>query len=143
MSAGTTLTSLILPEVPRDFPGRRGLKILLRGLHVLAVAVLVGGSVLQVEAEQLRVWLIGALVTGVLIFLLDLHESGAFLLQIRGLVVLGKIGLLAALPWLGSWRSWLLATLVVVSVLSSHAPSRVRYFMVAGSGKIPGGRSKG
>ncbi len=30
---------------PRDFPGHRGLKILLRSLHVLLVAVLVGGSI--------------------------------------------------------------------------------------------------
>ncbi len=143
MSAGTNLTSWIFPQVPRDFPGRRGLKIVLRSLHVLPVAVLAGGSILGVETELLRVWLFGALASGLLIFLLDLHESGAFLLQVRGIVVLAKIGLLAALPWLGTGRPWLLGTLVLVSVLSSHAPSRVRYFMIFGAGRIPGARSKG
>ncbi len=110
---------------------------------MLPVAVLVGGSILGVESERLHPWLIGALASGLLIFLLDLHESGAFLLQIRGAVVLGKLALLAALPWFGTWRPWLLGALVVISVLSSHAPSRVRYYMVIGGGKIPGARSKG
>ncbi len=142
-SVKTTLSSWIFPEIPRDFPGRRGLKILLRGCHVLPVAVLVGGSILGVEAELLRPWLAGALASGLLMFLLDLHESGAFLLQIRGLVVLGKIGLVAAWPWLGAWRPWLLGALVVISVLSSHAPSRVRYFLITGGGKIRGATSKG
>ncbi len=143
MSAGTILAAWIFPEVPRDFPGRRGLKIFLRSFHVLLVAVLVGGSILEVETALLRAWLVGALASGLLIFLLDLHESGAFLLQVRGVVVLAKIGLLAALPWLGAWQPWVLGGLVVVSVLSSHAPSRVRYLAVAGGGRIRGARSKG
>ncbi len=142
-SAKTTLNRWLFPQVPREFAGRRGLKILLRGCHVLPVAVVVGGSILEVEAAQLRPWLAGALASGLLLFLLDLHESGAFLLQIRGVVVLGKIGLVAAWTWLGAWRPWLLGALVVVSVLSSHAPSRVRYFMVVGGGKIRGAHSKG
>ncbi len=143
MSAGTSLTSRMFPQVPRDFPGRRGLKILLRSLHVLLAAVVAGGSILAVAADELRLWLIGALSSGLLLLLLDLYESAAFLLQIRGVVVLGKLALLVALPWLGAWRSWLLAALVVVSVLSSHAPSRVRYFMVVGGGRIRGARTKG
>ncbi len=142
-SIKTILGCWIFPQVPRDFAGRRGLKILLRACHVLPVAVLVGGSILGVAAEQLGPWLAGALASGLVLFLLDLHESGAFLLQIRGVVVLGKISLVAAWPWLGTWRPWLLGALVMVSVLSSHAPSRVRYFIITGGGKIRGARSKG
>jgi len=137
------LIALLIPEEPREFPARRWVKIILRATHVPAAGVLCGTYLLGVGDAARMPWLLGATISGLLILLLDLHESGAFLLQVRGLVVLTKIGILAALPYLGAYAGWVLAGVVVVSVISSHAPSKVRYFVVLGGSGIRGANSKG
>jgi len=134
------LRAWLFPEPPREFPGRRFLKIVLRAIHVLFAGVLVGAYAFSVESRG--TWLAGTIASGVLLLLLDLHESGAFLLQVRGLVVVLKIGLVAALPWLDPWQPWALGFLVVLSVLSSHAPARIRYRVVVGS-RVRGAETRG
>ncbi len=136
------LRSFLFPDPPRAFRWRRWIKIGLRAIHALCASVLVGGALLAVDPSQSSAWAAGTAISGLALVLLDLHESGAFLVQIRGLVVFAKIALLATLPWLG-WAPTLLATALVLSVLSSHAPGSVRYFMVLGRGRITGGCSKG
>jgi len=137
------LRALVFPARSRPLPGRRGIKISLRAVHTLCAGVLVGGLVLAADPGRIGLWIAGTAISGSAILLLDLHESGAFLVQIRGLVVLGKIALLASLPLLGASRPALLAAVLLISVVSSHAPSRVRYFLVVGRRSIMGSRSKG
>ena len=137
------MSSVLFPESPRSFPGRRGLKILLRAIHVLFAGVLVGAYVFEVEAVSRAPWLLGTIGSGILIFLLDLHESAAFLLQVRGLIVLAKIFAVCLLPWCTGWEVQMLGALVVISVLSSHAPSSFRYFLVIGRGQVEAAKSKG
>jgi hypothetical protein len=86
---------------------------------------------------------VAAVASGAMILLLDLHESGAFLLQVRGLVVLAKLGVLVALPHLGAYAGWVLAGVMLVSVVSSHASSKVRYFVVLRGSGIRGAKTKG
>ncbi|MHC4852333.1 MAG: hypothetical protein ACYTF5_09960 [Planctomycetota bacterium] len=137
------LGALLFPEEPRPLPGRRGLKILFRAVHVLFAGVLMGSYVFDVEAAQRAHWFSGTVVSGLLILLLDLHETGAFLLQVRGMVVLGKLLVLFPLPWFAGWEAEVLGLLVLISVLSSHAPSGFRYFVVIGRGKVKASCSKG
>jgi hypothetical protein len=137
------LAAFFLPDEPRDFPARRWVKMALRAAHVLTTGILCGAYLFEASGAQRTPWLIGATLSGLLILLLDLYESGAFLLQVRGLVVLAKVGVLAALPVFGPGAGWILACLVLVSVVSSHASSKVRYFVVLGGGGIKGARSKG
>ena len=73
----------------------------------------------------------------------DLYESGAFLLQVRGLVVGGKLVLLALLPAFGPAGVWVLAAVAFLSVISSHAPSSIRYFLIWGRGRIKAAETKG
>ena len=75
--------------------------------------------------------------------LLDLHESGVFLFQVRGLVVICKIGLLAALPFLDGETGWVLGAVLMASVLSSHAPGRTRYRLLFGHRRFTGAETKG
>jgi hypothetical protein len=142
-SSGRGLAAIIFPEEPREFPARRWVKMVLRAAHVLGAGVLCGSYLLGATDDQRMPWLLAAAISGLLILLLDLHESGAFLLQVRGLVVLAKIGILAALPYLGPYAGWVLAGVVMVSVVSSHASSKVRYFVVLGGGGIRGAETKG
>ncbi len=139
----TRLSSLLFPPQPREFRGRRALKILLRAVHVLCAGILTGLFVFEAGDALREQWLMGAIGSGALILLLDLHESGVFLLQVRGLVVIGKIALLAALPLLDARAGWILASLLVASVLSSHAPSAVRYLVPVGRDRFKGPATKG
>lgn len=137
------LTSVLFPDPPRELKGRRGLKIALRAVHVLCASILFGGYVFKAGIESLGPWILATLGSGLLILLLDLHETAAFLLQTRGLWVVTKLLLLGTLPWLGDLQVWILGGIVVVSVVSSHAPSKWRYFLVFGGGRVTGPVSKG
>ena len=137
------LATLLFPDTPRDFPGRRGCKIGARAVHVLCAGILVGSYVFDVDGAARDTWFLFTVVTGCALLAIDLHESAAFLAQVRGLGVLAKLGVLAAFPWLGVAQVWVLAALVVGSVVISHAPGRVRYFVVVGRGKLAAAHSKG
>ena len=137
------LWALLFPAQPRALRGRRVFKIVLRAAHVLAAGILVGSYMFDVEASLQTTWLVATIGTGTLILLLDLHESAAFLFQVRGLVIAIKLGLLAALPLFAPYQAWVLALLVVGSVISSHAPSKVRYFVLVFGDRVRSGTSKG
>jgi len=130
--------TLLFPEPPRDFAGRRLLKIGLRGAHVVCASLCLGAYAF--DAQERVSWLVAAIVTGVLIVALDLHESAAFLLQVRGVIVVAKIVALAFLPQGGAW---LLAAIVLVSVVSSHAPSHVRHRMLFARGRVRAAETHG
>jgi hypothetical protein len=133
----------LFPDPPRDFRLRRELKILCRAVHVLCVALLLGAVVYDEPAgeQQRALWLVVG--SGLSILVLDLYETAAFLLQVRGLVLLVKLIGVAALPWLEGGRALLLAALILVSVVSSHAPAKLRYFVLIGRGRIRGSETPG
>lgn len=137
------LRELLLPARPRELPGKRWLKIFLRGLHVLAAGLFVGASVFPATPQEHKMCLVAAVLTGVMLVSLDLYESGAFLLQVRGAVLVAKLACLCLLPWLGAARNPVLMVLVVVAVVSSHAPAKVRYHLLFGRGRVVASESRG
>ncbi len=117
---------------------------MLRAVHVLCAGVLTGAYVLDVATARPDPWVMATLISGAAILLLDLHETGIFLLQMRGWFVIAKLGAVALVPRIEpTAAAWLLGALVVGSVLSSHAPSRVRYFIPFGGGRFKGATTKG
>jgi len=141
--ARSALARWLAPEEPRQLPGHRWLKIALRAGHVLATGVLVGGFVFLGAAVLDTGWFHAALGSGLAVLLLDSYESCAFYLQVRGAVVLAKLALLGVLPWLGAAQGPVLVGLVVASVVSSHAPARLRYFLLFGRGRVHAAESRG
>ena len=137
------LGAWLFPDPPRDFPGRRGVKVGLRALHLCAAALLLGSYAFSAPDSAREAWLLATLGTGCALLALDLHESAAFLLQVRGAVVIGKLACLAALPHLGAAQAPVLGGLMIVSALSSHAPSRVRYRVLFGRGRVCPATTKG
>ncbi|MBK8975901.1 MAG: hypothetical protein IPM29_08230 [Planctomycetes bacterium] len=140
---------VLFPDPPREFAARRAVKILLRGLHVACAGVYTGSHVFAVDTAPRITWLVAALASGTALLAVDLLESCVILLQLRGLVVLGKLAILAAVPWVaysttlpGLDVALLLLAMVAASV-SSHAPSRWRYHMWAAGGRFAPSRSKG
>ena len=137
------LSELLLPKRPREFPGQRYIKICLRALHVLCAGTLVGAFTFAVEGSARQNWFLATLLSGAALLSFDLIETSAFLLQLRGLIILVKIGLLLALPAFGAHGYAVLMSLLLLSVITSHAPSKLRYFMLVGRGRIQGSQSKG
>jgi hypothetical protein len=114
-----------------------------RAAHVIASGIYLGAFVFKVQPESRWPWFVATLLSGLLIVCLDLFESGGFLLQLRGLVVAGKMVLLALVPAFGAAGVWVLAAIALVSVISSHASSKVRYFLIWGRGRIKAAETKG
>jgi len=140
---GNRARRFFFPDQPRSFAGRRALKIVLRALHVLCVGVFVGAHVLAAEQAACEMWLWWTILSGCALLLLDLHESGTFLLQVRGLVIVAKLIVVGFVASSEGRHPWVLGALLVVSVISSHAPSSVRYYMVFGARDLTGSQSRG
>ncbi len=135
------LVALLFPTPPRQFPGRRLVKIVLRAIHVVFVCGLIGAAL---HTDPIgSPWWLGTAVSGMALLLLDLVGSAVFVVQLRGLVVLLKIAVFAALPVLGESAAAVLIAVVFVSVISSHAPSGFRYFMLLGRDRLTPSEDKG
>jgi hypothetical protein len=109
----------------RDFPGRRWLSVLLRSAHL--VAVIAFAAVLLQTATPLPEYAGSAvLVTGVLIWLLDLWHKPGHLVEGAGLSMLLKLVLVAWMIYSPDLRVPLFWIIVVWSGVFSHAPASFR-----------------
>jgi hypothetical protein len=133
----------LIPPEPRSYAGQRWVKMMARAAHVVLIGIYLGSLVFQVEPSVSRPWFLAALLSGLLIVCLDLYESGAFLLQLRGLFTGLKVTLLALLPLFGSASVWVVGGIAFLAVISSHASSRFRYFLIWGRGRIKASESRG
>ena len=109
---------------------KRWTKISLRTLHILSVAG-VGGGILFGLEQSLWIgywWL--ALTSGVLMIAIDVIPNPVWVVQVRGLVILLKLVLLAFLGSGSSLDSVLLIIIIVMSAVISHAPGKLRYYSI-------------
>ena len=126
--ARRTLRTLLFPEAPRFFPWARPVQLALRSVHIAAMALVVGGIPFGADVQALWVPILITLLSGFLLFAVDLARDLAILTQGSGVAVLLKLGLLglgllqpaARLPW------YLAATLV--ASVGSHMPGAWRHF---------------
>lgn len=133
----------VFPDTPRDFPLRRTVRTALRTLHILATGVLVGGHIFGQPKEQLFGWLVGSVASGVALLATDLHATFAFLLQVRGLLVLLKIALTASVLFFWEARVPLLVAALTLGAAGSHMPGSLRHRLIFGQGKFIGDRRNG
>ncbi|MBI2828301.1 MAG: hypothetical protein HYX77_03375 [Acidobacteria bacterium] len=133
----------LFPDTPRDFPLRRAVRTALRTLHILATGVLVGGHIFGQPKEQLFGWLVGSVASGVVLLATDLHATFAFLLQVRGLLVLLKVVLTASLFFFWEAGVPLLVAALTLGAAGSHMPGSVRHRLVLGRGMFVGDERNG
>jgi len=110
----------------RDFPGRRWLSVFLRGAHLIAViqfSAIILHAVPEAESPHAG---IAVLVSGVLVWLLDLWYRPSHLVEGAGLSMLLKLALLAVMIAAPSLRVPLFWIIVGWSAVFSHAPSSFR-----------------
>lgn len=121
------LRETFLPPEPRDFPGRRMSRSILRTIHILGGGVLIGAYLFQQDAATIHSWYLAAVLSGLLLLLTDLHASFAVLFEWRGLSILGKIILLLLLPVLPGLEVPILVLILAIGSLSSHLSRRFRH----------------
>jgi hypothetical protein len=109
---------------------KRWTKICMRTLHLLAVAGVGGGVLFGIERELwINYWWL-AVISGAFMMCIDIVSNPVWLVQIRGLTIIVKFFLLALL---GSWPAFdglLLAIIIIISAIISHAPGNLRYYSV-------------
>jgi hypothetical protein len=126
--ARQTLRGLLFPESPRHFRWARPTQVVLRSIHIAAMALVVGGIPFGADFQALRGPILITLASGVLLFALDLAKDLAMLSQGSGVAVLLKLGLLGVgMLQPASRLPWYLAATLVASV-GSHMPGSWRHF---------------
>jgi len=92
------IQSMLFPSRYRDFAYQRLLLNTFRALHILCIGILIGGLYFKQPVETLKIWLLAVLLSGILMFLIDLYSSCIYLFEIRGAVIVFKILILLGLP---------------------------------------------
>lgn len=126
--ARRTLLAVLFPAAPRHFAWARPVQLVLRSLHIAAMALVVGAIPFGADFQALRLPILFTLGSGVLLFAVDLARDLGILVQGSGVAVLMKLGLLGmgyAQP--ASRLPWYLAATLVASV-GSHMPGSWRHF---------------
>ena len=109
---------------------KRWTKISLRTLHILAVAGVGGGILFGLEKDLwINYWWL-ALVSGVLMMLIDIISNPVWVVQVRGIVIFLKLILLAFMGNGAGLDRLLLTLIIIISAVISHAPGKLRYYSV-------------
>jgi hypothetical protein len=95
---------------------------------LLAVAGVGGGILFALEKDLwINYWWL-ALVSGVLMMAMDIAANPVWMVQVRGVVIIVKLILLALMVSYPAWGSLLLLVIIIISAVVSHAPGTLRYY---------------
>lgn len=129
-SPGTPRT-VRFPGTPRHVPWARPVQLVLRSLHLAAMALVVGALPFGATFQDLRGPILATVLTGVLLFAVDLVRDLGILVQGSGVAVLVKLALLGLGELQPAHRlGWYLAAVLVASV-GAHMPGVWRHFSFA------------
>ena len=120
----------LFPADYRTFRGKRVLNIGLRTAHLIGTAGVGGGFLYQAPRESWLPYLALTIGSGLALALLELLSNAIWLIQLRGLAIVVKLGLLACLPHVEGYQAHALVLSVILSGIFSHAPGRIRYFSI-------------
>lgn len=117
------------PERPRRVPGARAHSLVLRALHLVGVAFLLGGHAAGASAESLFPWLVLAVASGAGLVGLEILTWGLYWFALaKGMGVLVKLALLLVIPFAWEARVPILVLVLVGAALTSHMPARLRNY---------------
>ena len=127
----------------RHFPGQRWVRISLRSAHLLFMGLLLGGVAQGVPLAQLPEAYWGTIITGGVFALLDFYNTFVWIYQIKGWVVMLKIGLMAAAGSAGDHALLFLGMAVILGGISSHMPGNLRYYSILHRRVLKGEKTAG
>ncbi|UXK07833.1 hypothetical protein N5094_15740 [Shewanella putrefaciens] len=114
----------------RRFWIQRLSKTSLRALHILGVVGAGGGILLGVEKLLwLNYWYI-AMSTGSILMCWEVVRDWRWLIQLKGVLTLVKLGLLGLFIPLANYKPELLILVLFLSVIVSHGPAGLRHYSI-------------
>ncbi len=116
------------PVARRVLDSRRATRIAARTVHIVAMALVLGGVAYAAPARALAVPLALTVASGVLMIGMDLWKSGAWLYQGSGAAVLLKLALLALGQMLPAARLECYLAATAVASLGAHMPKAWRHW---------------
>lgn len=122
------LKELLFPWPPRALRWRRPVQLVLRTIHVLSMAVVLGGIAFGVAAGGYRTAFLFAAASGVLLLAVDLARSGVYLWTGAGLATLAKLALLGLGYHVPAHRWPLFLAATVVASVGSHMSGAWRHW---------------
>ena len=108
----------------------RVLRTTLRTAHLLAVGAYYGGHVFSVPPERLAPAVVAVVATGVLFVIFEIWSAPVWLVQVQGVATYVKLALIGSVSLFWDQRIWILSLVMVIGVVVSHAPGRLRYYSV-------------
>jgi hypothetical protein len=109
-------------------PGARGVQVILRSLHIAAMALVLGGLAQGAGFGDLRIPIYVTVISGVLLMVVDLARRCLVLSQGSGVALFLKLALLGLGNLFPEARlSWYLAATLVASI-GSHMSGDWRHF---------------
>jgi hypothetical protein len=106
----------------------RLLDILLRAAHVLGISVLFGGAVFKIPIARLLPWRYLAAATGVALVASELLHGRRWPHEARGVMVYIHVGLFGLAFIRPGWMIPCLVAALVIGMLGSHMPKKLRYW---------------
>lgn len=122
----------------KQFWIQRFSKTSLRALHILGITGAGGGILMHVPKDQWQIYWIMAMSTGAAMMLWEVVRDWRWLIQLKGVLTLVKLGLLALFIPLANYKPELLITIVLLSVIVSHGPAGLRHFSIVHGRRIDG-----
>jgi hypothetical protein len=115
---------------PRTFRGMRAVRIAARTVHIVAMALVLGGVAYAAPVAALALPLALTLASGLLLLGLDLWKSGTWLTQGGGVAVLLKLALLSLGQWFPAARFECYLAATSVASIGAHMPKSWRHWSV-------------
>ena len=92
------------------------------------MGILLGGHAFDVSPDRLIASLWCTVGTGGVLAAIEAGPRWVWFHQGRGLMTLGKLVLVGAVPWFWEHRLFILLAVVVIASVGSHMPARFRYY---------------
>lgn len=106
----------------------RAIRIAARTLHIVTMALVLGGLAYAAPVTALELPLLLTITSGLLLLGMDLWKSGAWLTQGGGVTVLLKLALLMLGQWFPAVRFECYVAATAVASIGAHMPKSWRHW---------------
>ena len=113
-------------------------KTSLRAVHILGVTGAGGGILLGVPQDKWIYYWSMAMASGSLMMIWETIRDWRWLIQLKGVLTLVKLGLLGLFIPFAHYKPELLITVLLLSVMVSHGPAGLRHFSIIHGRRIDG-----
>jgi hypothetical protein len=103
--------------------------ISLRTVHLIGVAGIGGAFLYRAPLTLYKPYLVLLTVSGGAMLCLEIWSNRECLLQVRGAATIVKLVVLMTSFYIGM-EAYILITVIIISGVISHAPGKVRYFVL-------------